>query len=140
MINPQIANPQTSTNTAHLCLRIVLKLLFKVIFLNFVWIWIIFFCVRQEKKYISANRTNYKSTNQKKIVFAKRKSVKCQIFGRSANLNYYILSPQICGFVICGTYLRTVHICKMHCICSTRFHYVKLSGVFDFISKNTVFK
>jgi hypothetical protein len=82
------------------------------------------YCVCQEKKYIfadcgslkSANRisTNYKSTNHKKIVSAIRKSIKYHICGRSANLNYYLLSPQICGFVIFGTYLQTAHICQMH--------------------------
>ncbi len=46
----------------------------------------------------------------KNIWSANRKSAKCRICGRSANLkkNY---SPQICRFAICGTYLRTAQLC-----------------------------
>ncbi len=42
----------------------------------------------------------------KKIGSANRKSAKCHSCGRSAITNFF--SPQICGFAICGTYLRTV--------------------------------
>ncbi len=42
----------------------------------------------------------------KKIGPANRKSAKCYICGRSANLKF--LGPQICGFAICGTYLRNL--------------------------------
>ncbi len=42
----------------------------------------------------------------KNIGSANGESAKCQL--RSANLTNY-LSPQICGFAICGTYLRTTH-------------------------------
>jgi hypothetical protein len=47
---------------------------------------------------------SFKSANHKTIGSANRKSAKCHIFGKSANLKNY-LSPQICGFAICGTYL-----------------------------------
>ncbi len=36
---------------------------------------------------------------------ANHKSANCHICERSANL----VSPQVCGFTICGTYLRTAH-------------------------------
>ncbi len=45
-----------------------------------------------------------------------RKSANCYICGRSANQK-----NKICGFAICGTYLRTAHLwlyvlyCKVHC-------------------------
>jgi hypothetical protein len=39
---------------------------------------------------------------------AKLKSLNCHSCGRLANL-----SPKICGFAICGTYLRIAHLCKI---------------------------
>ncbi len=38
------------------------------------------------------------------------KSAKCHICVRFANLTNY-LSPKICGYAICGIYLRTTHLC-----------------------------
>jgi hypothetical protein len=46
----------------------------------------------------------------KKIWSANRKSAKSHICGRPANLTNY-LNPQINRFAICGTYLRTIHLC-----------------------------
>jgi hypothetical protein len=46
-----------------------------------------------------------------KIRSANRKSAKCHICERSANLTNY-LGPQICGFAVCGNYLRTAHLWK----------------------------
>ncbi len=51
----------------------------------------------------------WKSANHENTGFANHKSAKCHIRGRSANRTNY-LGPQICGFAICGTYLRTVHL------------------------------
>ncbi len=52
----------------------------------------------------SANR------NPQKIIGSpNHKSAKCHICGGSANLKS--LSAQIFGFAICGTYLRTAHLC-----------------------------
>ncbi len=42
------------------------------------------------------------------------KSAKCHICWTSANL-----SPQVCGFTICRTYLPSAHLCFTSCICST---------------------
>jgi hypothetical protein len=52
---------------------------------------------------------SFKSANHKKFGFANRKSAKCNLCGRSANLIFY-LCPPICGFAICGTYLRTANL------------------------------
>ncbi len=49
---------------------------------------------------------SFKSEHHKKRWSTNRKSAKCQICGRFANLWNY-LSPEICGYVICRTYLRT---------------------------------
>jgi hypothetical protein len=47
---------------------------------------------------------------QKNIGSANRKSTNCHTCGRSANITNFV-SPQICGSAICGTYLRTAHLC-----------------------------
>jgi hypothetical protein len=44
----------------------------------------------------------------KEIGSANRKHEKCHNCGKSANITNYF-SPQICGFAISGTYLRTAH-------------------------------
>ncbi len=36
--------------------------------------------------------------------------VHCHICGRSANLTNFVSPQVVCGFVICGTYLRTAHL------------------------------
>ncbi len=41
------------------------------------------------------------STNRKTIGYANRKSANCNICRRSANVTNFV-SPQICGFAICG--------------------------------------
>ncbi len=66
-------------------------------------------CICNEKKYVFADLRKFKSANHKKIWSANRKSAKCHICGMSANLTNY-LSPQICEFSICGTYLRTAYL------------------------------
>jgi ribosomal protein S14 len=48
--------------------------------------------------------------SQKKNGSANRKSAKCLICGRSANITNY-WSPEICRFAICETYLRATHLC-----------------------------
>jgi hypothetical protein len=55
------------------------------------------------------NYGSFKSLNYKKVGSANRKSANCHICRSSANLTNY-LGPQICGFAICGFYLRTVHL------------------------------
>ncbi len=47
-----------------------------------------------------------------KIGPANRKTVKCHICGRSANLTS-CLSVHICWFAICGAYLRTTFLCHI---------------------------
>ncbi len=42
----------------------------------------------------------------KNIWFANHKFANCHICGTSANL-WRILSPEICGFAVCGTWVRT---------------------------------
>ncbi len=51
-------------------------------------------------------RTYGGSQITKKIRSTNRKSAKCHICGRSTDPTNY-LSPQICGFAICVSYLRT---------------------------------
>ncbi len=46
----------------------------------------------------------------KKTESANPKSTKCHICGRSRKSTKF-LSPQICGFATCGTYLRAAHLC-----------------------------
>jgi hypothetical protein len=67
------------------------------------------FYVCKKLRLANSKSTNYKSANHKKIGCAHRKSAKCLICRRSANLTNYI-RPHGCGFAICGTYLRTAHI------------------------------
>jgi hypothetical protein len=57
--------------------------------------------------------SNPKSANPNNIGSANHKSASCHTYGRSAIITI-LLSPQICGFAICGTYLRTAHLCYMH--------------------------
>ncbi len=61
----------------------------------------------EDKQYVIVDLRKFTSPNHKKIGSANRKSAKCRTCGRSANLTNF-LSPQICGFAICGTYLRTL--------------------------------
>jgi hypothetical protein len=49
----------------------------------------------------------------KKIGPTNRKLAKCHIFERSVNFTNYV-RPPIWGFAICGTYMRTAHLCIDH--------------------------
>ncbi len=82
--------------TAKLCLKKVLKIVFwNDIYYIQIWIRVCYtFC---KSMYFRVSGT-LKSAKRKKIGSSKRKSAK----------NYW--SPQLCGFAICGTYLRTAHL------------------------------
>ncbi len=60
-----------------------------------------------------------------KIRSANCKCAKCHICRRSANLTNY-LSPQICVFAICRTYLQTTHLWKV--IQNFRFGFIFLQS------------
>jgi hypothetical protein len=68
---------------------------------------------KSQEKLESANRksTNYKSAHHKKNESANNKFADDHIGARSRNLT------QICGFVICGTYLLTHCAAKAFCYC-----------------------
>jgi hypothetical protein len=58
---------------------------------------------------ISQEATETANRNAQSLPFA--------ICGRSENLTNYLLIPQICGFAICGTNLRTAHLCLVQIFC-----------------------
>jgi len=109
MIKPQIANPQVYTKY---CTILSVSLTSPFILYS---IW-------KEKKLVFPDEvlsprkkhgphitnpqiTNPQIINHKSSAYLKSK---CHIYGKSASQANY-LSPQICGFVICITYLSTTH-------------------------------
>jgi hypothetical protein len=81
-------------NTAQLCLKIVIKVVFVKVFYVKIWIRALYaIFVRRNSMYL---RTcgSFKFANHKKIGFANRKSATFHICGRSANLTTYQI-PQI---------------------------------------------
>ncbi len=82
-------------------------------FLLYVKIWmrvLCSICVRRNSMYSICGLAEVLSSKSQKIWPANSKSAKCHICGRSANAKKNV-SPQICGFALRGTYLRTAHLC-----------------------------
>ncbi len=59
------------------------------------------------------------SANCESANFANRKSASCHRCGRPAIITNFV-SPKICGFAFCGTYLQTAHLFRMHNILSKK--------------------
>jgi hypothetical protein len=97
MIYLQIAKMQISRNYCTTLSQNSTKVVFLKRFLCYVHIW------------IRALYAIFVTWNTQKDCVANRKSAKCFICGRSANLTNFF-SLQICGFEICGTYLWTAHL------------------------------
>ncbi len=139
MISPQIVNLQICSLTANvqifmisvgntakkpnLCQRVPPKKRFKTVS-KVIFFKINFFSANMSeenivfavlRKFKSAKRKKESGSINRQIRKYKRSgSANCKytnfhIGGRSANLT--IISPQICGFEICGTFLRTAHLC-----------------------------
>jgi hypothetical protein len=67
------------------------------------------YLIQEVSKQISNSWALFAIANHKKIVSENRKPAKCHICGRSANLTNYSIT-QICGFAICGPYVRTAQV------------------------------
>ncbi len=74
---------------------------------NKIWTRTFYVCICKEKSKEFADLPSFKtakkfgSANRKNIGYANHKSANCHICRRSANVTFF-LSPQICGFAICG--------------------------------------
>jgi hypothetical protein len=121
MINAQIANLLISTKCCtSLSQKSPKSRLFTRFLLstNFNWSFTVYAILVEEEGLYLRTCGSFMSANRKKIGSANRKSANGHICGRSANLTNY-LCLQICGFVICGTFMRIAQLCSLDKLANT---------------------
>ncbi len=107
--SPQIANCKFLQNTAQLCLKIVLKVVFLHDFFYFTFYLELYMLYLEGERLFISGLAEALSPQITKNWVREKQIRKGSHLLKVRKSNKY-LSPQICGFAICGTYLRTAQL------------------------------